>query len=298
MTLEDLREEFLFHCRSRRLSPRTVKNYGKQITYLIGYLRNAGVLDIEKVEARHIKAYLVSMEKRHKPNYLNDLLKAFKVWLEYCHEEGYVSENVARNVRNVKKSKVVIRTFSDQELKRLAKFYTGRDYLSMRNRIIMLLLIDTGIRLSELTGLTWDKIHSDYIVIHGKGDKERVVPASPALSKWLIKYRATMASYFEGKAIPPNVVLSRNAIPLTSTMIDKICKEAGKGSNVSKDIRVSAHTFRHTYAQYQLRHGLDLYTLSRLLGHESISVTQTYLQGLRNEEVVSQGAKTSPLSTL
>ena len=95
------------------------------------------------------------------------------------------------------------------------------------------------------------------------------------LGKWLIKYLAIRQSYFAYQAIPKNLFLSRNGKPLTNTMVDRIVKDAGKGCNVSKDVRVSAHTFRHTYAQFQLKSGLDIYSLSRLLGHESISITQT-----------------------
>jgi len=81
-------------------------------------------------------------------------------------------------------------------------------------------------------------------------------------------------------------------------MTDRIIKIAGKACNISKDVRISAHTFRHTYAQYQLKNGLDIYTLSRLLGHESVAITQTYLNGLRDEEVLTQAQKTSPLMNL
>ena len=81
-------------------------------------------------------------------------------------------------------------------------------------------------------------------------------------------------------------------------MVDRIVKDAGTGCNVSTDIRVSAHTFRHTYAQFQLKAGLDIYSLSRLLGHENISITQTYLNGMRDKEVLKQAQHTSPLMNI
>ena len=180
----------------------------------------------------------------------------------------------------------------------MTNFYQGHDYLTIRNKVIMLFLIDTGIRLSELTELKEEQIKYDFIVIHGKGDKERVVPKSPLLSKWLIKYLAVRKSYFDYRAIPQNIFLSKNGKPLTNTMIDHIVKNAGKGCGVSKDVRVSAHTFRHTYAQFQLKAGLDVYTISRLLGHENISITQTYLNSLRDEEVIQIAKGKSVLMNL
>ena len=241
MLLTAVRDEFSFHCQSRKLSPRTIKNYTKQIDYLLRFLqKEKRTVHIEDVTSKDIKEFLVKM----------------------------------------------------------SNFYPGHDYLTIRNKVIMMMLIDTGIRLSELTGLTEEQIKFDYIIIHGKGNKERVVPKSPLLSKWLIKYLAVRKSYFAYRVIPDNIFLSKNGKPLTNTMIDRIVKDAGKGCDVSSDIRVSAHTFRHTYAQFQLRAGLDLYSLSRLLGHESITITQTYLNGMRDKEVLRQAQNTSPLMNI
>jgi len=300
MLLTAVRDEFSFHCQCRKLSPRTIKNYTKQIDYLLRFLQEEKkTTHIEDVKPRDIKEFLLNMSKAGRTaNYVNDLLKAFKVFFRYAFEEGYTDELLTQKIHNAKKPKVIIRTFTEPELKRMSNYYQGHDYLTIRNKVIMMLLIDTGIRLSELTGLTEEQIKFDYIIIHGKGNKERVVPKSPLLSKWLIKYLAVRKSYFAYRVIPDNIFLSKNGKPLTNTMIDKIVKDAGRACEVSSDIRVSAHTFRHTYAQFQLRAGLDLYSLSRLLGHESITITQTYLNGMRDKEVLRQAQNTSPLMNI
>lgn len=300
MLLTAVRDEFIFHCECRKLSPKTIKNYGKQIDYLLNFLETEkSVRHIEDVEQKQIKMFLLSMTKAgRKANYVNDLLKVYKVFFRYAYEEEYTETLLTAKIQKVKKPKVLIRTFSEQELKRMTNFYKGYDYLSIRNKVIMLFLIDTGIRLSELTELKEEQLKYDYIVIHGKGDKERVVPKSPLLSKWLIKYLAVRKSYFAYRVIPQNIFLSKNGKPLTNTMIDRIVKDAGKGCGVSEDVRVSAHTFRHTYAQFQLKAGVDVYSLSRLLGHENISITQTYLNSLRDEEVIQIAKGKSVLMNL
>ena len=300
MLLCTVRDEFSFHCQCRKLSPRTIKNYTKQIDYLLRFLQQEKkTIHIEDVKPKDIEEFLLTMSKAGRTaNYVNDLLKAYKVFFRYAFDEGYVDENLTKKIKNAKKPKVIIRTFTEPELKKMSNFYQGYDYLTIRNKVIMMMLIDTGIRLSELTGMTEEQIKFDYIIIHGKGNKERVVPKSPLLSKWLIKYLAVRKSYFAYRVIPDNIFLSKNGKPLTNTMIDKIVKDAGKGCDVSSDIRVSAHTFRHTYAQFQLKVGLDLYSLSRLLGHESIAITQTYLNGMRDKEVLFQAKNTSPLMNI
>ena len=300
MQLEAVKQEFLFHCKYRKLSPKTVKNYEKQIGYFLRFLeQEKGITEIEQVEPRFIKEFLMNMSATgHTANYVNDLLKAYKVWFRYAYEEQYTPELLTKKIQNVKKPKVIIRTFSDQELKRMINYYSGHSFLEIRNKVMIMLFADTGIRLSELINLTGKQVKDEYIIIHGKGDKERVVPKSPQMSKWLIKYCVVREQYFQYKIIPENLFLSKNGKPLGSAIIDRIISEAGEGCNVSPDVRCSAHTFRHTYAQFQLRAGLDIYSLSRLLGHESIAITQTYLNGMKDADVLKQAERTSPLMNL
>ena len=104
------------------------------------------------------------------------------------------------------------------------------------------------------------QLKQDFILVHGKGNKERVVPKSPFLAKVLFKYLNARNSYFQYRVLPPNVFVSRRAKPLTHEMIERVVKDAGKFAKVSKEVRISPHTCRHTYAQVQLRNGLDLYT--------------------------------------
>ncbi|MBQ2955649.1 MAG: tyrosine-type recombinase/integrase [Clostridia bacterium] len=225
-----------------------IRNYEKQIDYLLRFLQQGhGISSIEETAPRHIKEFLLNMTKTGRTtNYVNDLLKAFKVFFRYAFEEGYTDQLLTQKIRNVKGEKTIIRTFTEQELKQMINFYQGHDYLTIRNKVIMLMLIDKGIRLSELTGLTEEQIKYYYIIIRGKGSKERVVPKSPQLSKLLIKFQTVRKSYFAYKLIPDVLFLSKNAKPLTNTMIDRIVKDAGRACGVSADVRISAHTFRHT----------------------------------------------------
>lgn len=74
--------------------------------------------------------------------------------------------------------------------------------------------------------------------------------------------------------------------------------QCGEKANVNKNIRCSPHTCKHYFAQAQLRNGLDVYSLSRLLGHENVTITKRYLQGLKDKEVLELGMKSSPLMNL
>jgi len=300
MKLTQLTHEFLFDCEARDLSDKTVINYRRQCEYLLNYLMETHSIDtLEAVEPKHIKEFLVIMaQKGRKPAYLNDLLKAYKCLFRYALDEGYTDTLITAKVKNVKEPKVLIHSFSPIEVKKMCSYYVGHDYLSIRNRVIIMMLFDTGIRVNELVSMKISQLNEGYIIIYGKGSKERIVPKSPLLGKWLFKYLAVRESYCLYRGVPDNVFLSKNGKVLTPEAVSKLMKTAGKAVDVDKSIRVSPHTCRHTFAHLQLKNGLDVYSLSRLLGHESISITQRYLDGIRNDEVLLSAQNTGVLANL
>lgn len=300
MLLSELLQEFVFHCECRRLSPKTTDNYRKQIAYLLRYLESEhSVMGLEDVEPRQIKAFMVmKMNEGRKPAYVNDLLKAFKVFFRYLHEEGYTSALLTEKIKGVRQSKTVIRAFDKKEIKRMLECYDGNDFLSIRNKTILIVLFDCGIRLTELIELTDAQIMDDHILIHGKGDKERVVSKTPIVAKWIQKYIRTRNSYFNNQYIFNALFVSKYGKGLSKGMIERIVRNAGKFAEVKEDIRISPHTCRHTFAQQQLKNGLDIYSLSRLMGHENISITQQYLLGLRDKEILQSAKTTSTIMNL
>ena len=300
MLLTDAAKEFEFNCQCRKLSYKTIRNYGKLIGYLLDYLKEQHkVLCLEDVRPMYIKAYLMMLQERGaKPQYINDQLKAFKVLFRYLYEEGYTDSILTERIKNVKQPKTIIKTFTEQEVKKMTEYYSGHTFMEVRNRLMLMTFFDTGIRVSELIDLKLSQVKDEYILIHGKGDKERVVPKSPLLNKWMFKYLSTRENFFAYRRVPENVFLSRNGRPMTTEAIHRVIKIAGKAVGVSRDIRVSPHTCRHTFAQMQLKNGLDLYSLSRLMGHSNISITQRYLEGLRDFEVLNACKATGILMNL
>ena len=121
MLLSVIKNEYLFNCQCRKLSERTIKNYSNQIEYLLKFLETEkGVTDIENVTPQYIKEFLMKMRQSGRTiRYFNDLLKAYKVYFKYAYEEGYSSTLLTEKIKNAKNEKVIIRTFSDQELKRI-----------------------------------------------------------------------------------------------------------------------------------------------------------------------------------
>lgn len=300
MLLKTLVTEFRFDCGVRELSPRTIKNYEKQLSYFLNFLEEKhNITALEEVTPAHIKEFInIFQLKGSKPSYVNDLLKAIKCLFTYAHKEGYMPQLLTKNIRNLKEPTVLIHTFSSSEIADMINYHHGSDFLSLRNKVITMILFDTGIRIAELINMMPEQIQNGYFLINGKGRKERVVPLSPLVGKWLGKYLAVRSSYFECRFAANNVFLSKNGKPLTEEAIAKFLKNTAKAVKVNPNVRVSPHTLRHTFAQQQLKNGIDLYSLSRLLDHTNISITQRYLNSLEDSYILSAAAKTGVLANL
>ena len=152
------------------------------------------------------------------------------------------------------------------------------------------MLIDTGIRNDELCSLMLDNVHLKdpkdcYIKVDGKGRKEREVglgrDAAKALKRYITRYRKAMRS-------ERSVFLSRFGQRFTPNGLDQMLRRLGRWAKVS-DVRVSAHTFRHTYAVNYLKNGGDIFKLSRLLGHESVQTTMIYLKAFNAKDARDGG---------
>ena len=109
MLLTDVRNEFSSRCQCRKLSPKTIRNYEKQIDYLLRFLdQEKHITHIEDVEPHHIKQFLLNMSKAGRTaNYVNDLLKAYKVFFRYAFNEKYTSTLLTKSISNQKKSNML-----------------------------------------------------------------------------------------------------------------------------------------------------------------------------------------------
>ena len=298
--LDKAAKEFEYDCKIRHLSPKTIDNYGKQLRYLQRFLeKEFSISSIEDVKPSHIKRFLAMMDDAgRKPQYINDLLKVYKTFFNYLESEGHIESSPAKRIRNMKLPKLKLRTFTEKNIMDMINYYNGRSFIEIRNRAMIAMMFDTGVRLSELMELVETQIHQESIVIYGKGSKERVVPVSPFLSKVLLRYPRARESFLRNSLHDKEFFLSRTGKKLTAEAVAKMLKKAAKAVGVSEDIRVSPHTCRHTFAHLNLKNGIDLYTLSRLLGHESVSITQRYLEGITDDGVIRIARKTGVLENI
>jgi site-specific recombinase XerD len=176
----------------------------------------------------------------------------------------------------LKKEQKILATFSPDQISRLVHWKPIRRN-ETRAHAIALVALDTGLRISELLSLTRQDVDLDNLVllVHGKGNKQRLVPVSIELRKVLYRHLA--------KHQYPRVFCARTGTPLSVRNSERdfkvVCRKAG-----ITGVRCSWHTLRHSFAVNYLRAGGNLYYLQRILGHSSITTTERYLRSLGIED--------------
>ena len=293
MTVENAIREFLIEIEIRKYTPKTRKGYKNNHSLFSRFLGNFDIEDLTLGEVKRFTAYMV--ERGKKGTYINGILKCVKSFIQYCFEEGYGGFNTKRNFKWCKEDKLVIVTFQPQDVKKLLADCRGGGFLAVRDKAIITTFFETGIRNWELCNIQPQDIHDDFIVINGKNHKQRVVPVTPVLKKALSKYDEAKEKYFTLKNTDDYYFLSFHGKRLTCEANENILKRHSEGI---VGIRVSPHTCRHFFAQQHLKMSTDLYTISRLLGHENIRITQTYLNSLRDEDVITATKNNSVLMNM
>ena len=252
--------------------------------------------NIEDLTLAVVKRYTLFLGgKGRKGSYINGLLKVVKAFTQYCYDEGYGGFNTKKNFKWCKEDKAVIMAFTPDDVKKMLKTFKGNDYITLRDSAILTMLFETGVRCWELCCIKPEDVHSDYIIINGKNHKQRVVPITPILHKAMMKYELAKENYFALKNKDDYYFLSFHGRQLTNSAVEHVIKKHGEGI---EGVRVSPHTCRHFFSQQQIKMGTDLYTISRLLGHENVQITQTYLNSLRDEDVIQIAKQHSVLQNL
>ena len=298
MKLQTAIKDYLVDIEIRKFTPKTLKVTRIRLNGFAKYLQEElEITSCDEITPAAVKRYTqYSMQKGLKGTTINGNLKAIKSFIQYCYEEDFGGYDTRKSrFKWVKEEKPVVKTFSVRDIKKMLDSCRGYDYLDLRDRAIITLLLETGIRCQELYSIMPKDIHDDYIVINGKNHKQRVVPITPILKKALMRYDRVKEVYFEGKYTAPNYFLSFRGKALENSAVEKIIAKRGKDI---EGVRVSPHTCRHFFAQQQIKMGTDIYTISRLLGHENISITQIYLNSLKDDDIIKIAKNNSVLMSM
>lgn len=292
MRLEDTFTEFTF---AKDHSPASRRWYSTRLSAFIAWLHDMGCNDIEQVTPALVRRYVEY--RRGTPtakgtplstHTLHGIVRSIKTFLNWAARDELIDERITKRIELPKKEQKIIPIFTPEQIDRLLMACDQSDTheYRVRNRAIVSLLLDTGIRANELCTLKLENVHlsenDSYILVYGKGRKQREVPVGKAARSALHRYLHRARPRGES----PYVFLARGGQAFLPNGIDQVLYRLRDTAGAAhfKNVRVSAHTFRHTYAVRSLEAGLDLYKLSRLLGHTSVMTTENYLKAFSSRQ--------------
>jgi integrase/recombinase XerD len=300
LLLEDILEEYDYYCISKGFTRKTLINKRQELKQFKRFMtEKRGIVELESITTHDIKAYMRYKQKSGlKPQSIVSMMKMIRAFFSWCEKEEYIKENIAKKVELPRVPKKILKGFTTEEVTKMIHSFSYKNYFEARNKAIIAMLADTGLRAFEIRGLEAKNVKENTIFVNGKGNKERYIFISPALKKILIRYERIRKEYFKDKNMNEKYYfLSYRGDQISHVGLGNIVKEAGERAGI-RDKRVSPHTFRHFFAVQCILNGIDIYTLSKLLGHSDISTTQRYLQSLEDFQLIEKAMRSSPLMNI
>lgn len=272
-------ESFLRYLQyEKRNSPNTVQSYGIDLNQFTRYCRSVNKnLQLDKVDSKIVRGWVVQlMEEGLAPRSVNRKLTTLKTFYRFLIREGAVTKNPMDVVLGPKQ-KTKLPEFVEQAHidKLLDQYDFGEDFSGTRNRLLIEIFYNTGIRREELIGLSDHDVDIDRMTIKvlGKRNKERMIPFTKELRMNIEKYRKYRNESFPG-LVNPFFFLTDKGNKMYGKLVYLIVKKHLEF--VTTIEKKSPHVLRHTFATHLLNSGADLNAVKELLGHANLSATQIY----------------------
>jgi len=270
-------EAFLLDCKVRNLSPRTIEFYKEKLSFFLKFCDGQYVTQVDEITPDFIRQFMLHLEQRgNNSGGIHAYYRTIKVFLRWYMDEAE-PEGWKNPIEKVKPPKQINKILSPVEIDDVIKIFEAcerNSFYGERDRAIFLTLFDTGLRASELCNLNISDIElmTGTIKIQlGKGRKPRYVfvgkDTRKALRRW-IKFRGIE---------PGSLFITKDGERITYWGLRQIVRRAAIKARIDTP---SLHSFRRAFAITMLRAGVDIISLSRLMGHTSITVLQRYVKQL------------------
>lgn len=259
------------------LSSNTLDAYGRDLAHYLEFLGEQGITTLAQIDPPLVMAFLSLLTDRGlSPRSRARKLVSLRMFHRFLLAEGLAQHNPAAQVAAPKSLTKLPHTLSPNEVECLLSAPQSNSCYDLRDRGMLELLYATGLRVSELVGLTLQDLQLDvgYVRAFGKNSKQRIVPLGDAARDALLDYLAYGRSELAGDGSPAFLFLNRAGNGLTRQGFWKMMKKRALQSGIAKNI--TPHTLRHSFATHLLDNGADLRAVQAMLGHADISTTQIY----------------------
>lgn len=307
-SLGTLLESFRLSCQTEGKSRYTIEWYLSFVDRFRRFLEADGrPVPVNQIERSHIRAFIryLQVEARTPhgnaplaPATVQAYVRALKAFFAWTAREEYLATNPMDRIPLPKIPVKVLNTFSAADIEKLAQACQQGAGNGDRNLCMLMLLLDTGIRVSELTGIELghvDMALGQIKIIQAKGGRERMVPIGSLVQRLLWRYIQT------GRPCPmtdriTSLFLNDRGLPFTRDGVQQMLRRCGRRAGLS-GVRCSPHTLRHSFARNYLLNGGDIFSLQRILGHSSLASVRMYVN-LFSTDIKKQHQRFSPVDNL
>lgn len=261
----------------RGLSDHTVGGYVRDLTRLGEHLVKAGVETPTGIEISHLRAWAYGLAARGlSAASVRRATSAVRTYVRFLMDEGVLEADPTERLETPRGWRKLPDTLSVEDVQRLLESVDSEDSMHWRDRAILEVLYASGMRVSELTGLTVAALELDQglCTVFGKGSKERIVPLGHSACIALDRYLAGVRPRLAKRPAERGLFLNRRGSVLSRTSVWTIVKRAAERAGLVQN--VSPHTLRHSCATHLLEGGADLAIVQEVLGHADVSTTEIY----------------------
>lgn len=263
----------------RGLSANTIVNYTFDVEKLVRYLEEHEIIISPcEIKDEDIQQFIYHIAKQVNARTRSRIISGLRNFFSYLVFEDYRKTNPLDLVESPRLGRKLPDTLSVEEIDALIAAIDLSTPEGERNRAIVETLYGCGLRVSELTDLRLSDLFFEegFIMVTGKGEKQRFVPIADETQKYINLYRQHIRSHMDiQKGFEDTLFLNRRGRKLTRAMIFTIIKRLAGNSGLNK--KVSPHTLRHSFATHLLENGADLRAIQQMLGHASITTTEIYV---------------------
>ena len=259
----------------RGLAPNSVAAYRRDLEAFGRWLAAHG-LEAEGCERAHLRRYLTDMRARGlAARSAARALAALRGLYRYMVERGTAPQDPTLDLESPKLMRSLPRFLTGEEVEALLRAPDVAATLGLRDRAMLETLYATGVRVSELVGLTAGQLRLDpgYVRVFGKGSKERIVPVGSEARRWLQRYLEDARPALDTRRGAALFLTVRGA-GMTRQAFWQLLKRHGRAAGITTHL--SPHVLRHSFATHLLEHGADLRAVQAMLGHADISTTEIY----------------------
>lgn len=259
----------------RRYSVNTVSSYLEDVKTLTNFLQREGFGSLLDVSPRTARFFVATLHEEYSRASIARKISTLRSFYHFMVNENIVTEHPFLDVELPKKEKRLPKFIYPEEMEALINSIDRTSPLGERNYTIVEMLYGTGLRASELVGVNISDMdfYEDFVLVHGKGNKDRYVPIHHRLKKVLQNYILTAREALK-KEEQHALFLNHHGERLSPRGLRYVIHDLIEKSSTM--LSMSPHTFRHTFATHLLNNGADLRSVQELLGHSSISSTQIY----------------------